>query len=190
LSGWELTRTLKNDPRYRNIPIIMFSALDDAKDKVEGFELGIDDYITKPFNFSEVLARIRTVLRNREFYTQILARESRLRLAEEFSADMRRHLVDLVKSIDELDAVIAEISSDEGETKRTHEISKKSRSVRKYIAELDERIEKVVSEWGRLKKMEISLPNLEARFSASINATAASVDPADTVSADAVSASA
>src|SRR5215510_918539 len=75
MSGWEVTKILKSDTKYREIPIIMFSALDDVKDKVEGFELGVDDYITKPFNFSEVLARIRAVLRNRELYAQIEVRE-------------------------------------------------------------------------------------------------------------------
>ena len=62
LSGWEVTRTLKHDAayrRYRNTPIIMFSAMNEVKDRIEGFEQGVDDYITKPFNFSEVLARIR-----------------------------------------------------------------------------------------------------------------------------------
>ena len=69
LTGWEVTKILKTDPEYAEyagIPIIMFSALDDVKDKVEGLELGADDYITKPFNFAEVLARIRAVLRAHE----------------------------------------------------------------------------------------------------------------------------
>ncbi|WP_455381147.1 response regulator transcription factor, partial [Salinispira pacifica] len=53
LSGWEVTKRLKTDPEYaefRGTPVIMFSAMDDVKDKIEGFELGIEDYITKPFN--------------------------------------------------------------------------------------------------------------------------------------------
>jgi DNA-binding response OmpR family regulator len=70
MSGFELTKHLKDDPQYRDIPIIMFSALDDVQDKLTGFELGVDDYITKPFNFSEVLARIKAALRNRELVTQ------------------------------------------------------------------------------------------------------------------------
>jgi DNA-binding response OmpR family regulator len=68
LSGWEVAKKLKQDKEYRKhrqTPIIMFSAMDEVKDKIEGFELGVDDYITKPFNFSEVLARIRAVQRNR-----------------------------------------------------------------------------------------------------------------------------
>jgi DNA-binding response OmpR family regulator len=149
------------------IPIIMFSALDDVKDKVEGFELGIDDYITKPFNFSEVLARIRAVLRTRELYVQIVARESRLSLAEELSSDMKANLLDFVKTIDELDKTV-EILSKENQNKEQikhlHEVSEKSRKVRKHVAELDARIEKTTAEWDRLKKNEIGLSMLDIRL--------------------------
>jgi len=171
MSGWELTRILKNDEKYKDIPIVMFSALDDVKDKVEGFELGVDDYITKPFNFSEVLARIRAVLRNRELYAQIVVRESRLSLAEELSADMKRNLMDFVKSIDELDAAIATINTQNGagadlksNAKHLHAVSEKSQKVRKHVAELDARIEKTIAEWENLKKDEIGLPQLETKI--------------------------
>ena len=162
MSGWELTKILKNDPKYREIPIVMFSALDDVKDKVEGFELGVDDYITKPYNFSEVLARIRAVLRNRELYAQIVARESRLSLAEELSADIKHNLSGFVKSLDDLDAVIAAMSS--GGKDEAHAVSEKSRMVRKHVAELDARIEKTIAEWEKLKKKEIGLNMLESQI--------------------------
>jgi len=171
MSGWELTKILKSDAKFRDIPIVMFSALDDVKDKVEGFELGIDDYITKPFNFSEVLARIRAVLRNRELYAQIVVRESRLSLAEELSADMKRNLLEFVRSIDELDAAIATINS-KNETNEEFKnnaklllaVSEKSQKVRKHVAELDARIEKTIAEWEHLKKNEIGLPLLETKI--------------------------
>lgn len=176
MSGWELTKVLKSDAKYKDIPIVMFSALDDVKDKVEGFELGIDDYITKPFNFSEVLARIRAVLRNRELYAQIVARESRLSLAEELSADMKRNLFDFVKGIDELDAAIAAMGS-VSEAKNgsgdysglLRELSEKSKKVRKHAAELDARIEKTIAEWESLKKNEIGLPLLETQIRKNLN---------------------
>jgi len=85
LTGWEVTKILKSDPEYADcadIPIIMFSALDDVKDKVEGLELGADDYITKPFNFAEVLARIRAVLRTHDLIRQIENRERRIVITE------------------------------------------------------------------------------------------------------------
>ncbi len=85
LSGWEVTKILKTSPEYADFaetPIIMFSALDDVKDKVEGLEMGADDYITKPFNFAEVLARIRAILRSRELLGQIENREKRIILGD------------------------------------------------------------------------------------------------------------
>jgi DNA-binding response OmpR family regulator len=168
MSGWEITKTLKKDPLYREIPIIMFSALDDVKDKVEGFELGVDDYITKPFNFSEVLARIRAVLRNRELFGQIVARESRLSLAEELSADIKQNVVDFITSMDELDDAISMVSSNTlnaGDErilpKLLETIKEKASVVRFQIAELDARIERTMTEWEHLKKNEIGLKALE-----------------------------
>ncbi len=170
MSGWEVTKTLKNDPKYHEIPIIMFSALDDVKNKVAGFELGVDDYITKPFNFSEVLARIKATLRNRELFAQIAVRESRLSLAEELNRDMKGTLAGFVKSIDELDESIALIASDGGQdgaadretlALAVSQITEKTQNVRKHIAELDARIEKTIAEWDDLKKNEIGLSALE-----------------------------
>ncbi|GHV67652.1 hypothetical protein AGMMS49928_05150 [Spirochaetia bacterium] len=164
MSGWEVIKTLKADPKYREIPIIMLSALDDVKEKVEGFELGIEDYITKPYNFSEVLARIRAALRNRELYNQIAVRESRLGLAEELSADVKNNLLDFVKSIDELDeaiTLISEGSAVEDLPRLLVLLTEKTGSVRRHIAELDARIEKTVAEWENLKKGEIGIGNLE-----------------------------
>ncbi|MDR1588242.1 MAG: response regulator [Treponema sp.] len=174
MSGWEVTKTLKGNPKYREIPIIMFSALDDVKDKVAGFELGVDDYITKPFNFSEVLARIRATLRNRELFAQIVVRESRLSLAEELNRDMKNNLADFVKSIDELDSAIAFISKS-GDLHQAKEqvkvVTEKTQAVRKRIAELDARIEKTTVEWDNLKKDEIGLSALENHIRKFLHAT-------------------
>ena len=178
MSGWELTKILKADPKFREIPIIMLSALDDVKDKVEGFELGIDDYITKPFNFSEVLARIRAVLRNRELFAQIVARESRLSLAEELSSDMKNNVLDFISSIDDLDETIARVtelglSKDKnqavpGIADLLKDLKQKSQLVRKNLAGLDARIERTMTEWENLKKNEIGLTILEKHIRRSL----------------------
>jgi DNA-binding response OmpR family regulator len=174
MSGWEVTKILKNDPKFREIPIIMFSALDDVKDKVEGFELGVDDYITKPYNFSEVLARIRAVLRNRELFGQIVVRESRLNSAEEFSLSIKKDVADFIKSMDELDAVIIQVSRteeviDQNTLPRLLDMMReKSRAVRKHLAVLDARIERTIVEWEGLKKNEIGLKVLENQIRGSL----------------------
>jgi two-component system OmpR family response regulator len=62
MDGWELCRALAGD---RNRGIIILSARDDTTDRIQGLELGADDYLVKPFEFGELLARIRAVLRRR-----------------------------------------------------------------------------------------------------------------------------
>ncbi len=61
--GWEITRTLRADERLAGIPILMLTARVDDSDKILGFELGADDYLTKPFNPLEVVARVKAILR-------------------------------------------------------------------------------------------------------------------------------
>ncbi|MDR1444779.1 MAG: response regulator [Treponema sp.] len=166
MSGWELTKTLKKDPKFHDIPVVMISALDDVKDKLEGYELGIEDYITKPFNFSEVLARIQVVLRNRELFAQIAAREKRLSLAETLNGDIGNYLRDFVRGLDEMDGVLAKFpapgKADHGEILPIFsEAAGKCRSLRKRTAELDARIEKTRAEWKELKKNEIDLKELQ-----------------------------
>ncbi|MFO8060495.1 MAG: response regulator transcription factor [Bacillota bacterium] len=60
IDGMEVCRRLRRDS---TVPIIMLTAKDDDIDKILGLEVGADDYITKPFNFRELLARIRAVMR-------------------------------------------------------------------------------------------------------------------------------
>ena len=60
LDGWQVCREVR---KYSNKPIIMLTAKGETFDKVLGLELGADDYITKPFEAKEVLARIKAVLR-------------------------------------------------------------------------------------------------------------------------------
>ena len=67
MDGFEVCRRLKSDPSSENIPVIMLTAKGETDDKVEGLELGADDYVTKPFNLKELKARIRTVLRRSSF---------------------------------------------------------------------------------------------------------------------------
>lgn len=63
MSGFALARKLKEDPSTANVPIIFLTARDTENDTVTGFNLGADDYVSKPFSIREVLVRIRAVLR-------------------------------------------------------------------------------------------------------------------------------
>lgn len=61
INGYELCKTIR--ARNRHIPIIMLTALSATDDKVEGFDAGADDYMVKPFEFKELVARIRALLK-------------------------------------------------------------------------------------------------------------------------------
>jgi len=62
-SGLDLCKKIKSEPKTENIPIIILTAKDDEVDKVVGFELGADDYVTKPFSVRELILRIKAVLK-------------------------------------------------------------------------------------------------------------------------------
>ena len=67
IDGFEVCARLKKDEITGKIPVIMLTAKDEVRDKVEGLEMGADDYVTKPFNLNELKARIKNVLkRSRE----------------------------------------------------------------------------------------------------------------------------
>jgi two-component system alkaline phosphatase synthesis response regulator PhoP len=65
--GWEITRTIRADAALGATPIIMLTARVEDTDKIIGLEMGADDYITKPFNAREIVARIRALLRRSQF---------------------------------------------------------------------------------------------------------------------------
>ena len=63
LSGIDVCKSLRRDKNFKNLPIIMLTAKGEEEDKVKGLESGVDDYITKPFGFNELMARIKALLR-------------------------------------------------------------------------------------------------------------------------------
>lgn len=63
ISGIDVLKKIRNDKTLNKIPVIMLTAKNMENDKVEGLEIGADDYITKPFSVKELLARISTILR-------------------------------------------------------------------------------------------------------------------------------
>ena len=63
VDGWEVCRRLRSGKVAPDLPIIMLTARDDDVDKIVGLELGADDYVTKPFNPRELVARVKAILR-------------------------------------------------------------------------------------------------------------------------------
>src|SRR5919202_1343639 len=78
MKGYEVCQHLKADEKTSGIPVIFISALDDVLDKVRAFKVGGLDYITKPFQVEEVLARIENQLTLRSLSNQLIAQNARL----------------------------------------------------------------------------------------------------------------
>jgi len=66
MDGLEVCRRLRQSEATANIPILMLTAKDEVRDRVTGLESGADDYLTKPFSFDELLARVRALLRRQQ----------------------------------------------------------------------------------------------------------------------------
>lgn len=77
IDGWEICRRIRNG-RRPTLPILMLTARDEDVDKIVGLELGADDYVTKPFNPREVVARVRAILRRAKFGDDVQSSDRQL----------------------------------------------------------------------------------------------------------------
>lgn len=76
ISGFEICRRLKSDNRTQLIPVILLTALQDFQSKIQGLEAGADEFLSKPFNLTELLTRVRNLLRIKRLTDQLEQTES------------------------------------------------------------------------------------------------------------------
>lgn len=170
LTGWEVTKILKNNKeykKYKNIPIIMFSAMDAVEDKIEGFELGIEDYITKPFNFSEVLARIRAVLRGKELAKQVTRREKRIAVIESLNNSLiffTKHIKKPITNILDQAEKITSSNSQAEINKIIKVLKKESQEILATLGGLEDEIEELKGKESELKEGDLTIEDLELKF--------------------------
>lgn len=99
--GWEVARQMRADEHTAQIPILMLTARVEDEDKILGFELGADDYVTKPFNPREIVMRVRAILRRAAGSTQTkrVLQVGGLRLDEqEHSVTLNGRMLDVTPS--------------------------------------------------------------------------------------------
>jgi len=126
MSGYEVLERLKEDPLAREIPVLFISALSHTEDKVRAFKAGGVDYITKPFQFDEVIARVRTHLELRRQRIELSSSLEKLQALEKLRDDlthmivhdMRSPLLGLQLAVDLLSQSAA-ADSDDAETIKT-----------------------------------------------------------------------
>lgn len=90
MDGFDLIRILKSSENHKLTPMLILSAKDDSADKVAGLELGSDDYVTKPFNVRELLARIKSIFRRQTSASQMKGEGPKKIIAKDLIIDTER----------------------------------------------------------------------------------------------------
>jgi class 3 adenylate cyclase/CheY-like chemotaxis protein len=78
MSGYEVCRAIRADPAHAMLPIVLVTALDPAQERVKGLEAGADDFLSKPVNQAELLARVRSLLRIKSLYDEVQRQKAEL----------------------------------------------------------------------------------------------------------------
>ncbi|HEX6540376.1 MAG TPA: response regulator transcription factor [Ktedonobacterales bacterium] len=104
LDGFEVCRRLRENQATTHIPILMLTAKDEIKDRVQGLEIGADDYVTKPFNMQELVARVRAVLRRQQRVIEAGGPGGRVLTVNDLTLDEAAHEVRRGNRIIELTA--------------------------------------------------------------------------------------
>ena len=81
MSGYEVCQAIRADPAQAMLPVVLVTALDPAEERVKGLDAGADDFLTKPVNQAELLARVRSLLRIKSLYDEVQRQKRRARRA-------------------------------------------------------------------------------------------------------------
>jgi len=138
MDGFETCRRLKRDPRTAGIPVIFMTALGDLEDKVKGFEAGGCDYVVKPFEHEEVLARVRTHLQLRALRDALEDANRQLESrVEERTAELRRALAEVEQLRNRLQQENRYLKQEIGEHADAREIVGASPALREVLRKVD-----------------------------------------------------
>ncbi len=140
MDGYEVCRRLKADPATFEIPIIFLSALTQTEDKVKGLELGAVDYITKPFQPEEVIARVNTHLTLRCLQQQLSVANAELtELNENLEKKVEERSQELLRSRDSIIFAMAKLTEarDDDTGKHLERICKYTEVLARELAKTD-----------------------------------------------------
>jgi len=106
INGFEVCRRLKASMQTRSLPVVFISALDSLQDKVKGFETGGVDYIPKPFQEEEVLARVGTHVKMARLKKELVLRNDRLEEEQKRNTRLIRELEGALDNVKELNGLL------------------------------------------------------------------------------------
>ncbi len=139
LNGFETCRQLKNNPATADIPVIFMTALTESIDKINGFNMGAVDYITKPFQLPEVLARVQTHLALRQMRHDLEKLNEQLeQRVQERTEALSRALAELETLKDQLQAENTYLRDEISQTTGFSEIVTQSASFRRVLTKIEQ----------------------------------------------------
>lgn len=99
MSGYEVCQKIRGDPETAVLPVIMVTALDPAQERVHGIEAGADDFLPKPINKTELLARVRSLLRVKDLHDTVRSQAAQL---SEWNKTLEQRVQEQVSQLDRL----------------------------------------------------------------------------------------
>ena len=126
MNGYEVCRAIREDARTALLPVVLVTALDAKEERVKGLEAGADDFLTKPVNQPELLARVRSLLRIKSLYDQVERQKTEL---EQWNRTLEARVADGIAEVDRLSRMkrffspqVAEMitAGDAGDPMRSH----------------------------------------------------------------------
>ena len=100
MSGYEACRKIREIPETRTLPVVMVTALDPSEERVKGIEAGADDFLTKPINQAELLARVKSLLRIKELYDTVQAQATQL---ADWNQNLERRVREQLEQLERLE---------------------------------------------------------------------------------------
>jgi class 3 adenylate cyclase/CheY-like chemotaxis protein len=99
MSGYEVCRKIRENPAAEMLPVIMVTALDPSEERIKGLDAGADDFLTKPINQAELLARVKSLLRIKQLYDTVRTQAAQL---SELNKNLEERVLEQVGELDRL----------------------------------------------------------------------------------------
>ncbi len=166
MSGTELCKALKSDPQTRGVPVMLVTSKADREMKIEGLELGADDYVTKPFHPRELRARVAGLLKVRTLQNELAGRNAELQsmLIELRTAEVKLVQAERLAAVGELAAGLAHevnnpVNFALNAARALSRIALELRGVLEPLAKLDPRNHEALAD--HVEKLLLQLPELD-----------------------------
>ena len=97
LSGYDVCRAIRADPLHAMLPVVLVTALDPGQERVKGLESGADDFLSKPVNQAELMARVRSLLRIKQLYDEVQRQKAEL---QSWNSTLEQRVADGVQQLE------------------------------------------------------------------------------------------